>query len=179
MDRGNHYEVAFEAYLQSHGICYVAVDETRRALLNSVPLKSLDFLVFGPTGARLVVDVKGRRFPAGTVEKPRLVWESWSSRGDIEGLDRWARLAGEDYRGVLVFAYLLGPNVQMSPDTPDLFTFRNQTYLFRAVDVMEYRDHMRTRSPRWDTVSLSSLDFRSVVRPFQDLVCAAPSREFV
>ena len=28
MDRSNHYEAAFEAYLQWHRLCYVAVDET-------------------------------------------------------------------------------------------------------------------------------------------------------
>ena len=29
MDRSNHYEAAFEAYLQWHRLCYVAVDERR------------------------------------------------------------------------------------------------------------------------------------------------------
>ena len=33
MDRSNHYEGAFEAYLQWHRLCYVAVDETRRSML--------------------------------------------------------------------------------------------------------------------------------------------------
>ena len=47
MDRGNHYEAAFEAYLQWHRLCYVAVDETRRAILDDISIKSLDFIVFG------------------------------------------------------------------------------------------------------------------------------------
>ena len=37
MDRGNHYEAAFEAYLQWHRHCYVAVDETRRPILGEAP----------------------------------------------------------------------------------------------------------------------------------------------
>ena len=65
MDRSNHYEVAFEAYLQRQGLGYVAVDETRRAFLGRESVKSLDFIVYGPHGARLLVDVKGRRFPTG------------------------------------------------------------------------------------------------------------------
>ena len=65
MDRSNHYEAAFEAYLQWHRLCYVAVDETRRAMLGETRVKSLDFIVYGPHGARLLVDVKGRRFPGG------------------------------------------------------------------------------------------------------------------
>ncbi len=53
MDRSNHYEVAFESYLQHHRLCYVAVDETRRALLGDTLVKSLDFIVFGFDGAPL------------------------------------------------------------------------------------------------------------------------------
>lgn len=167
MDRTNHYEVAFEAYLQAHRLCYVAVDETRRALLDDVPVKSLDFLVFG-RGTRLVVDVKGRRFPAGPPKRPRYVWECWSFRDDIDGLDRWASLAGSDYRGLLVFAYLLRPSVKLPETTPDLYLFQGKRYLFRAVDVLEYRDRMRMRSPSWDTVSLTRADYRALVRPFRD-----------
>ena len=50
MDRSNHYEVAFESYLQRQRLSYVAVDETRRAPMGDSPVKSLDFLVFGRDG---------------------------------------------------------------------------------------------------------------------------------
>ena len=88
MDRSNHYEAAFEAYLQWHRLGYIAVDESRRSLLGDTPVKSLDFLVFGPHGARLVVDVKGRRFPTGAAEgrgasgnagRRRTTWTAWSA----------------------------------------------------------------------------------------------------
>src|SRR3954469_12512217 len=107
MDHDNHYEVAFASYLLEQRLCYIAGDETRRSLADDAPIKSLDFIVLGPEGPRLVVDVKGRRFPAGPPSRPRRVWECWSVRDDIDGLDRWAALAGSDYRGLLVFAYLL------------------------------------------------------------------------
>jgi hypothetical protein len=168
MDRSNHYEVAFESYLQQQRLCYVAVDETRRALLGDSPVKSLDFLVFGRDGARLVIDIKGRRFPAGPPKKPRRVWECWSFRDDIDGLDRWSSLAGPSFRGLLVFAYLLHASVNLSDDTPDLHVCRGRRYLFRAVDVEDYRRHMRVRSPRWGTVTLPLAVFRSVVRPLRD-----------
>ena len=80
MDRSNHYEAAFEAYLQRHGLCYVAVDETRRAVLGDLRIKSLDFIVHGEGGIRLLVDVKGRRFPTGLGDRQRHVWECWSTR---------------------------------------------------------------------------------------------------
>jgi hypothetical protein len=169
MDRSNHYEVAFESYLQRYGLCYVAVDETRRALLGDAPVKSLDFIVFGRDGARLVVDVKGRRFPGGPPRRPRRVWECWSFIEDVDGLQRWSALAGDDYVGLLVFAYLLHPSVKLASDTPDLHVCRGKRYLFRAVEVGEYCAHMRVRSPRWQTVDVARDVFRSLVRPLCDL----------
>jgi hypothetical protein len=161
----NEY-VAFEAYLQRHGLGYIAVDETRRALWGDTPVKSLDFVVFGRGGARLLVDVKGRRFPAGPKSRPRHVWECWSFRDDVHGIERWASLAGPDYQGLLVFAYQLGSAVTMPDSTPDLWIHRGRRYLFRAVVIDEYRQFMRVRSPRWDTVTLPKARFRALVRPF-------------
>src|SRR5260370_24306252 len=79
MDRSNHYEAAFEAYLQWHRLCYVAVDETRRAQLGDMRVKNLDFIVYGDAGSRLLVDVKGRRFPTGSAGPERPVWECGSN----------------------------------------------------------------------------------------------------
>ncbi len=168
MDRSNHYEAAVEAYLQWHGLCYVAVDETRRALMGDTRVKSLDFIVYGAYGARLLVDVKGRRFPGGTPERPRPVWECWSTRDDINGLVRWSDLSGPGYRGLLVFVYHMRPDLELPEDTDDLWTWRGKRYLLRAIDVDDYRSHMRIRSPRWGTVSLPTAVFRRMARPFHD-----------
>jgi hypothetical protein len=166
MDRSNHYEAAFEAYLQWHRLCYVAVDETRRAMLGETRVKSLDFVVYGENGARLVVDVKGRRFPTGSRRRPRRVWECWSTAEDVDGLGRWARLFGPDYQGLLVFTYLLAPAVELPEDTDDLWTWRGRRYLLRAVPVADYCRHMRVRSPRWGTVHLRRSAYRELVQPF-------------
>jgi hypothetical protein len=165
MDRSNHYEAAFEAYLQELGLCYVAVDETRRSLLGATPLKSLDFILYGPDGARLVVDVKGRRFPGGRREHPRRVWECWSTRADVDGLQRWAQLSGPDYRGLLVFSYHLQAGVELPADTEGLWSWRGRRYLLRGVASADYQRCMRVRSPRWDTVDLPRADFRRLVKP--------------
>ncbi len=168
MDRANHYEAAFEAYLQWHRLCYVAVDETRRSFLGDSRVKSLDFIVHGPCGARLLVDVKGRRFPTGPEGRRRRVWECWSTLEDIDGLRRWGGLFGAGYQGLLVFAYHILPSVEMSEDADDLWTWRGRRYLLRAVPVEEYRGRMRVRSPKWGTVDLPRAAFRELVRPFHD-----------
>ena len=43
MDRSNHYELAFEAYLRERRLCYIAVDEARRSLLDDGTVKITDF----------------------------------------------------------------------------------------------------------------------------------------
>jgi hypothetical protein len=175
MDRGNHYEAAFEAYLQWRRLGYVAVNESRRAFVGDTPLKSLDFIVLGPDGARFVVDVKGRRFPLGKPDKPRRVWECWSTREDVDGLERWAELSGPGYTGVLVFAYHVLRSVELPDDVEDLWTWRGRRYLLRAVTAADYRRHMRVRSPKWGTVALPTAAFRSLVRPLHHFLRCAPS----
>src|SRR5690606_25656822 len=68
MRRCCHYERAFEAYLRSRRIPYVAVDEARKTLLpgpgpgtaSRPAIKSFDFVVYG-RNTNLLVDIKGRR----------------------------------------------------------------------------------------------------------------------
>jgi hypothetical protein len=160
MDRSNHYETAFAAYLRDQGIGYIAVDESRRSLLADFPIKSLDFIIPGPGPAQLLIDVKGRRFPAGSRDRPRRVWECWSTQDDVDGLERWAEEFGPGCRGLLVFAYHL-----LEPDA-EAWEWAGRRYRFQAVDAAEYRRHMRVRSPSWRTVSLSGAAFRELARPF-------------
>jgi hypothetical protein len=165
MDRGNHYEAAFEAYLRDRRLGYVAVDETHRASLDDEPVKSLDFILHGTGGAKLLVDVKGRRFPGGPKDRPRRVWESWSTREDVDGLSRWAERFGSEYTALLVFAYLIRPTVKLPLGVRDLWYWRNKAYLYRAVPVDDYRRAMRVRSPKWETVMVPAAEFRQLVRP--------------
>lgn len=171
MDRSNHYEAAFEAYLQWHRLCYVAVDETRRARLGDGRVKNLDFIVHGEGGARLLIDVKGRRYPGSG---GRRVWECWSTRDDIDGLERWQELFGAGWQGLLVFAYHLLPDVSLPDDTDDLWTWHGRRYLLRAIAVSDYRQHLRVRSPRWGTVGLPSAVFRQLVRPLHPFTHGQP-----
>jgi hypothetical protein len=166
MDRTNHYEAAFEGYLQADRLCYLAVDETRRCHLGEITLKNLDFIVHGESGNHLLVDIKGRRFPHG--KAARRVWRSWCEREDIEGLSHWEALFGPGFDALLVFAYHLAAQVEMPEETVDLWTWHGHRYLFRAVLVRDYRRHMRTISPKWDTVDVPVAAFRDLVRPLHD-----------
>ncbi|MFL5338673.1 MAG: HYExAFE family protein [Gemmataceae bacterium] len=166
MDRSNHYEQAFEAFLRQRRMCYIAVDESKRSLLDEGSVKSLDFIVYGGEESRFLIDVKGRRFPGGKADKPRKVWQNWATLEDIEGLERWGRRFGSGYTGLIVFVYGIEPTVQLAADTDDLFEWHGGQYLLRAVPVDVYRAVMRPRSAKWRTVHLSVPVFRDVARPF-------------
>ncbi len=176
MDRSNPYEAAFEAYCRAQGLCHVAVDETRRASLGDTPVKNLDFIVLGLTGARLLIDVKGRQFPGGPPERPRYTWESWSTRDDVDGLRSWTRLFGPDYVALFVFMYRMLPAVSLEPGTPDVWDFRGETYLLRAVTLDDYARHVRVRSPKWGTVDVPKAAFRRLARPLRYFTHECPSR---
>lgn len=175
MNRDNHYEVAFEAFLRERGVATLPIIEARRSYLDDSEVKSPDFLVVGPADIRYVVDVKGRKFP-GRGLRSHKVWENWSPRSDIEGLSRWATRFGPGFRGVLAFVYHILPEVALSYGTPDQFAFRNRLYLIRGVTVTDYRDAMRPRSPKWGTVHLTKDAFRGVVKPFSHFLSARPNR---
>jgi len=168
MDRSNHYEAAFEAYLRDARLGYIAVDESRRSSLDDEPVKSLDFIVHGLRGAKLLIDVKGRKFPGTERRKLVHVWQNWSPQDDIDGLERWEQHFGEGYRSLLVFVYHILPVVELAPGTPDLWHWRGRRYLMRAVAVSDYKRAMRVRSPKWKTVHLPRRAFGELVRPFRE-----------
>ncbi|MCS7045620.1 MAG: HYExAFE family protein [Gemmataceae bacterium] len=167
MDHSNPYEAAFEAYLRQRELCYVAVDEAKRASWGGATVKNLDFIVMGANGRPLLVDVKGRRFPGGPADRPRYVWENWSTQEDVDGLRHWTRLFGQESTALFVFLYQIQPQVTLAADSPDLWTWRGQPYLLRAVAVDDYLAQMKVRSPKWGTVCLPTAVFHKLARPFR------------
>jgi hypothetical protein len=165
--RDNHYEAAFEAFLRRRRIAYVAIDESRRSLLESESVKSLDFIVHSAPRTSWLVDVKGRRFPAGGQQKQ--YWKNWSTRDDLRAMSEWERLFGAGYQGLLVFAYaVVGDQSPLPLDR--LFEFRERLYGFVGVRLCDYACYARPISARWQTVALSSRQFRAIARPIDELL---------
>lgn len=166
--RSNHYDAAFEAYLRTRCIPYVAVDESRRALLANASLKSLDFIVYADGAPNLLVDVKGRRFPSAATAGGHC-WENWATRDDLVCLLEWERVFGDGFRSALVFAYdLQGARWQQGHES--LWEFRNRTYAFYGVWAEDYALAMRNRSRQWETVSLPAAEFRRIRQPLDRLL---------
>ncbi|VTR98343.1 HYExAFE family protein [Tuwongella immobilis] len=174
MERGLAYESAFEAYLRAAALPYFRVDEAHRSIGGAESVKSVDFVVLPPNRPRLVIDVKGRRFPGGTPEHPRRVWENWVTQADIDGLTIWADALGPNAEALLVFAYALTDELRLPESTADLWSHGGQRYLLRGVTVASYRRWMRQRSPRWQTVCLPTDIFRELVQPIGHWLHAQP-----
>jgi hypothetical protein len=159
-DRKVHYEAAFEAFLRDRGIPYVAVDEAKKALFANAKLKSFDFVVYSKNGPNLLVDVKGRQMKSGAASNRR--FESWTTERDVEDLMQWEQVFGEGFKGLLTFIYWI--EAPISPEH-GMFEHRERWYWLMGIDLAEYRNHMRRRSPKWETVCLTADDFRQLARP--------------
>lgn len=162
-NRNNHYEAAFEAYLRSRQLAYVAVDESKRSLLGDGSIKSLDFIVSTGHGTSWLVDVKGRRFPSGLQKQ---YWKNWSTLDDLRSLSQWERLFGQQFGGLFVFAYeVVGDRSPLASER--LFEFRGGLYGFVGIRLSEYARFARTISPRWDTVAMPCNRFRELAAPVE------------
>ncbi len=184
MKRHNHYESAFENYLRSEMIPYVAVNEQRRSIAKKGSLKNLDFIVspdekfeaddpYGlfefsetkprQTDKRWLIDIKGRRFPSGSQ-----YWRNWTTRDEIESLRKWKNHFGDGFDAALVFAYQLTAN--HSPVPPDqIHFFRNEAYGMIAISLEAYARNAKILSPKWGTISVPTPLFRSLARPLTSL----------
>ena len=165
-NRDNHYEAAFEAYLRSRQIPYIAVDEGRRSLLADASIKSLDFIVSTVKGHTWLVDVKGRRFPSGMQKQ---YWKNWSTRDDLVSMAQWERIFGERFQALFVFAYsVLGDRSPLARE--QLFKFRETLYAFVGIRLQPYAFYARQISPRWDTVAVPVERFRELAEPMDLLL---------
>ena len=160
-----HYESAFEHFLQSQQIPYVAVDEAKKATFRDAKLKSFDFIVYSTGQTNWLVDIKGRRWIA---RKPggKPAWENWATQADLDGLQQWQEVFGVGFAGLLVFAYLLEAEGDPPPEV--LHVYRNRRYVFAGVPLEVYATHARVRSPKWGTVNMPTAEFAKAVRPIKD-----------
>jgi hypothetical protein len=175
-NRDNHYEAAFEEYLRSRGVPYVAVDEARRSLMaDGQSLKSLDFIVASPGPWTWLIDVKGRRFPSGNEEsESHQYWKNWSTNDDLVSLAQWEAVFGEGFRGLFVFAYnVVGDRAPLPAE--QLFEYRGALYGFVGIGLDDYTAWAHTISPSWDTVAMPTADFRRLARPIEEFLLVAPA----
>lgn len=178
MERSNHYEAAFAAWLQSRRLPHVGVCEQQRSWVGAQRRKSLDFIVPTTTGSWLV-DVKGRRWPSGPADRPKRSWENWATRADVVDALTWAGCFGPHSQPLFVFAFWLHTDAEPPAGCGTWWRWQERQYLLRGVPVALYAAHMRLRSPKWDTVCLPAAVFARLARPLHEFLPIRDSRWLV
>lgn len=165
MLRSNHYDLAFERFLRQQKLPYVAVDESKRAMMAETSLKSMDFIVYSSTGKNLLIDVKGRK-----TNGSRML-ENWTTLDDVLSLRQWESVFGNGFRSMLVFAYPAesdseqGVPPSSAIDERSTVEFRGSRYSFYGVWVDRFQESMMMRSNQWQTVWLRKHEFQSLRKP--------------
>lgn len=164
-DRSVHYEAALEAWLREKGIPCVVVDEARRAVFAQAKLKSFDFVVYSRRGTNLLLDVKGRQLRSCARGGGAPGFQTWTTARDVEDLMQWQQVFGEGFKALLAFVYWIEP-----PLVPQagMFSHRERWYWAMGIELAEYRQHMRRRSAKWETVALPTAEFRLLARPLEE-----------
>jgi hypothetical protein len=163
---GNHYAVAFEAFLRGRSIPFVNVDQAKRALFSNEKLKSFDFVVYSKKGPNILVDLNGRSC-VGRNGKKKMKggFQTWTTNLEVSDLAIWEEVFGEGFKGVLTFIYWVErPKRPM----PGMFEYKDRWYLLMGIDLADYKGRMKKRSSKWETVDLARADFRSLARPLEN-----------
>ena len=156
----NHYELAFSGLLVEAGIRALAVDETRRPVLNGIELKNFDFLVNGRDSV-WALDLKGRR------DRP------WITRTDMFSMMGWATLLKGAARPAFLFAFFRRAHEQAgrlatlnatSHETP------GGVYSFCALTIEAAQRIARPRSERWGTFGFEWNAFARAVVPLDSIL---------
>jgi len=168
-NRSVQYEAALEDFLRANGVPCVATNEARRALRDGFSIKSVDFLVSVPDGPKLIVEVKGKRFPYRR-RGGRNYWESWVHREDVDALYEWADVLGPEFKPLLVFVYKLenlNDRRMRGPQFATLHYFRGDDYALMGIEVGDFVSASRVRSRSWDALDVPVEEFLKFLRPFE------------
>ena len=158
MDERNGYEDVFEGWLDEKGVKYVPVDQQKRKIFARNKIKSFDFIVYPRGGGQVIAEVKGREFNGTSLAGMKNL-ECWVTLEDVKSLIQWELVFEKGTRAVFVFVYkITGADVET--DGVEVFEFFDERYFFYAVSLDDYREFMKVRSPKWETVTLPASKFR-------------------
>ncbi len=171
----NHYEKAFQCWLGENKARFVVIDQAKRAAFAKVKIKSFDFIVSADDGKLCLTEVKGRKFKGTTLEN-KSAMQCWVTMDDVNGLSAWQEIFGPDYTAVFVFAYDI-ETPDIDADDVEIFEFEGRHYCFYLISLADYKKFMVLRSPKWQTVTLLTEDFKSCARQAKYLLCLKDANE--
>lgn len=156
----NHYEMTFSGLLVEAGVRAMAVDETRRPVLNGVQLKNFDFLVNG-LDAVWALDLKGRR------DRP------WVTRTDLFSMMGWKTLLGATAEPAFLFAFFHPPHANPGRSAQLEATLHETpggVYRFCVLGIDAAQRIARPRSEKWGTFGFDWHAFSRAVQPLDAIL---------
>lgn len=164
----NHYERAFGNWLIDNRVRYIKVDEQKRAVFGRAKIKSFDYLIYPPNQKIITAEVKGRKFH-GTSLATLTGFECWVTTDDIIGLTMWQDVFGSTHVPAFIFVYKI-ENIDVDYDGREIYQFEGARYIFFCIRLDDYRRYMKTRSPKWRTVTLPAASFRQCAVQAQNML---------
>lgn len=163
------YEQAFAEWLGEHKAAWQAIDQSRRKQIARQRIKSFDFAFCADGRSLTLADVKGRIFRGDSLAGKKGL-QCWVTQDDVQGLTQWQAELNRtvDTEAVFVFAYLL-EQADIDTDGLAVYEYQGNRYVFLAVRLDDYRQACRPRSARWNTVFLSTAQFRQLAVPAETL----------
>ncbi len=193
----NHYEVAFEAFIQQLHLPCLATKERKRSLCeenSDMKLKNMDFIIsskqispplewsLSETNDSLPNSDPDRIIiPASTNswlcdikgrrfpsgQKHPQYWRNWVAKDDLVSLARWENLFGAGFHGLFVFVYDVCGTRLPLPEER-LFPCGGKRYAFFVIPLATYMDGCRSLSVRWETVTMPTALFRRYALPLDE-----------
>lgn len=165
------YELAFENWLIDNNIEYVPVDQRKKHVFSLSKIKSFDFIIYPCPQSPVLVEVKGRKFKGTSLFGLKNL-QCWVTLDDVRSLIGWEKVFTPECRAYFVFVYQF-EKIDVDPDGREVYPFYGERYVFFAVRLDDYRQWMKVRSTRWQTVTLSSQKFRQLAAPVRGLLNSA------
>ena len=118
----------------------------------------------------VIAEVKGRKFKGKSLAALARL-ECWVTMDDVKGLVRWEQVFADGFEAAFIFAYEF-ENIDVEANGREVYDFQNSRYMFYAVRLDDYREFMKVRSPKWQTVTLPAAKFREFAIPIRELLLA-------
>lgn len=164
----NEYEQAFENWLIENQLQFVKVDQQKRRIFARNKIKSFDFMLYPVNSAPVIAEVKGRLFKGSSLVKETGL-ECWVTMEDIRGLIQWEQVFNDGTEALFVFAYKF-ENIDVETDGREVYDFDGNVFMFYVVRLDDYREFMKVRSPKWQTVTLPAVKFRELAVPVREFL---------
>lgn len=168
MGKRNHYEKAFQGWLDDGGVAYVLVGQEKRAIFSRAKIKSFDMMLYPMDRRVFLAEVKGRKFEGDDLRK-KAAMQCWVKMDDVDGLARWQEVFGKGFGGAFVFVYEI-TKLDVEAGESEIFEFDGRRYVFYLIELDDYRRSMVLRSPKWRTVTLTADGFREYAKEASELL---------